>query len=970
VPLRVRRSVLAVVLVALAVRLVALWAASDARLVLDEQGYAHRAVALLQGEGFLGSYQSWVLHDDPAIRPVDYPQYPGAWQPPGQTAFMAGVMGLFGGGLMAVKAVQALLGALSVALVYALGRAWFGYREGLVAAWICALYPNLVAFSHYLWSETLFIFLLLGGLFGLTRRPGPPRVADAVVAGLALGLAALTRATIFYFLPLLVAWLIWANRPHWRQSMLAGAALLLSATLLIVPWSVRNTQLHGGFVWIDTNGPYNLWRGNGPDSFAQRDDPAIPRYGWPFESVPLAPVGNRPAARLVHEVKQALGEDRPSDLAIVDYARNSAWEEIRSQPARFVARIPARLFDMWNPSSFLVRHLQIGAYASTPPALGMLLVLAAAGAYLLLVPFSVAGAWLARRRPETWLVLLMLGFFSGISALSFGVTRFRLPLVPLLAILAAPAALGLARRIRPRRAEAAATSLLVATLGLGCGGGEKLPPPPEGPNILWVVWDTVRADRMSLYGHERPTTPKLEAWAAQGRVFEDALSTAGYTLPSHASMFTGLLPSEHCTHNDHQRLEDAYVTLAELLRGVGYRTFLFSANPQLSENPKRNFAQGFEVAEHPWSPQWSERALAIVRDRLVPEDQSSELAEKLDSTARGERPPSAWHIKAAGELAEEALLGWLEGVEPDRPWFAFVNYMEAHRPLIPPRRYRELFMSPEQVERSYQVDRRWLPTWEYTFGLRDYDQEELELTRATYDAALRQLDDLFASLLAGLEQAGQLDDTVVLLTSDHGEHLGEQHMLDHQYSIHQPLLRVPLVLHAPGRIEPGRDARPAANFDAFPTLLELAGVAPPPGHRSRARSLLASPQQRLRFAEEPAFSKVGIGQVKQAHPEWDPSRFQRRLRSLIDAERKLLWGSDGRVALYDLASDPLERRDLASAEPAATASMLAQLDAYYAGLAHCDPSLRAQVPEATSPEERRMLESLGYLGAEEEPDGG
>jgi arylsulfatase A-like enzyme len=589
--------------------------------------------------------------------------------------------------------------------------------------------------------------------------------------------------------------------------------------------------------------------------------------------------------------------------------------------------------------------------------------LASAGAHLALL---AVGAWLRRRRPETWLILLLVGLSSGVSAVSFGLTRFRLPLMPLLAILAAAAVLQLSERFRARAPGVAA--LLLLTLLPGCGERETPPPTPEGPNILWVVWDTVRADRMSLYGHDRPTTPRLDAWAKQARVFDDTLSVAGYTLPSHASMFTGLLPSEHCTHNNHHRLEDDYVTLAELLRAAGYRTYLFSANPQISESPKRNFTQGFELAEHPWSPRWSARALALVREKLSPEDNSNELAERLDAAARDEQEPSAWHIKAAGELAEEALLGWLDSGEPGRPWFAFVNYMEAHRPLIPPRRYRELFMQPDDVERSYQVDRRWLPMWEYTFGLREYDAKELELTRATYDAALRQLDDLFASLLEGLAAAGQLEDTVVLLTSDHGEHLGEQHMLDHQYSIYQALLRVPLVIHAPGRILPGRDPRPAANFDVFPSLLELAGVAPPPGLRSRARSLLAPPSERLRFAEESASSSIGIRNVQQAHPRWDPSPFRRRLRALVDKDRKLLWGSDERVALYDLERDPLETHDLAADDPATTARMLEALGIYYAGLAHCDPSRRAEVPDVTSPEERRMLEALGYLGTEEAGD--
>jgi arylsulfatase A-like enzyme len=105
--------------------------------------------------------------------------------------------------------------------------------------------------------------------------------------------------------------------------------------------------------------------------------------------------------------------------------------------------------------------------------------------------------------------------------------------------------------------------------------------PPRRPNVLWIMWDTVRADHLALYGYQGGATPNLDRWAADARVFENCLSTSGYTLPSHASMFTGLLPSEHCAHNDHTLLDDSYTTIAELLRSVGYRTYLYSANPHI-----------------------------------------------------------------------------------------------------------------------------------------------------------------------------------------------------------------------------------------------------------------------------------------------------------------------------------------------------------------------------------------------------
>jgi arylsulfatase A-like enzyme len=948
--------VVAVVAAAFVVRALALVAADDAQLVLDEQHYLQRAEALLDGQGFLGSYQSWVRHEG---RPIELPQYPGAWQPPGQTLFLASAMAVFGRNVTAARFAQVVLGTLGVWLVWLLGRAWLDERHGLVAAWICALYPNLVAFTHYLWSETLFIALFLAALVLLTRRRAAPTAVEAMAGGALLGLAALTRASALYFLPLLLLWMVWAwpaerRRVLGRTALAAGAALLM-----ILPWTVRNTALHGGFVAIETNAPYNLWRGNGPDAFAGRGSDAVDSYAWPFQGIPIAPVGNRTARRLVEEARRDLGSAAPGDLEIAGYARASALDAIREAPGRFVARIPIRLEDLWNPTSFLLRHFRLGAYGPVPTFVVALVSAAAVLGYLALMGLAAAGLWRLRRQPEAWLVLGWALFLSAVSAVSFGLTRFRLPFVPLAAIAAAPALLALLGRLRGSRAGAVALATLALPALLACGSDRPTASGVAGPNILWVVWDTVRSDHLGVYGYERPTTPRLDAWADGARVFEDVVSPAGYTLPAHASMFTGLLPSEHCTHNDQRILNDRHETIAERLHEAGYRTFLFSANPQISNAPNRNFAQGFERHLHPWSPSYQERARAIVEAKLPPEDRSSELPARMAEADGGGRELTTWNIKAAGELAQEALLAWLDEGEPERPWFAFLNYMEAHRPLIPAREYRAHFMSETDVARSYEVDRSWLPIWEYVFGLRDYSEAELELTRATYDATIRELDDLFAMLLAALRQRGNLDDTVVILTSDHGEHLGEHHMLDHQYSLYEPVLRVPLLIHAPGRIEPGRDPRPVSTVDLFATVLALAELPNEDGS-PLARSLLAPDGERARLAEDPARSEVGMAMVVAAHPDFDPSPWRQSRRALYAGRYKYMQSSDGRKALYDLQADPAESDSRLAREPAARRRLEAALSHTESRLERCDPAARAESPPLTL-EQCEMLKGLGYV---------
>jgi arylsulfatase A-like enzyme len=474
---------------------------------------------------------------------------------------------------------------------------------------------------------------------------------------------------------------------------------------------------------------------------------------------------------------------------------------------------------------------------------------------------------------------------------------------------------------------------------------------PKRPNVLWIVWDTVRADRTSLYGHSTATTPKLEEWAKGARVFDNVVSTASTTTPSHAGMFTGLLPTQHDANNAHPWLEDSHVTLAELLKRAGYSTYLWAANPHISK--EENFQQGFDHEAHPWDPKYRERAIEIVRAKM-----EGDLTSEIGSEKRsGELGP--WAIKAAGELAELDLLQWLEERESGTPYFAFVNYMEAHRPFIPNREARKRAMPPEMVERSYRVDRSWIPMWTYTFGLSEYSESELEVMARTYDATLIELDDLFAHLLASLEARGQLENTAIILTADHGEHLGEQHMLDHQYSLYASVINVPLVIRYPARIEPGRDARPVMNFDVFPTVLDLAALEPPADLVTRSRTLLDPAAERVRVAEYPAVFTKPQRAVQGKNPSWDPAPFARRLRAFHEHAYKLIWGEDGRHELYDVVSDPLEEQDLVGRRPELAKRMVESLDGYLAGLS-VEPHERS-VPPELSPQQREMLKGLGYV---------
>jgi len=491
---------------------------------------------------------------------------------------------------------------------------------------------------------------------------------------------------------------------------------------------------------------------------------------------------------------------------------------------------------------------------------------------------------------------------------------------------------------RPRLGIRAIVTLLIASCGCGFGASDS---DTSRPNILWVIWDTARASNMSVYGYDRPTTPHLNQWVTRARVFDNVISAATTTIPSHASMFTGMLPAQHGVDDGHPKLGEQQQTLAEILRDAGYRTYLFSANPYVGHATA--LAQGFDVVEHPWSPAFEAEATRIVAD-------------KTRGYTRDGAPPSwAHYVKTAGALTQSGLTGWLDR-SGDQPFFAVLNYMEAHLPLVPDRQYRERFMTDAELRESYESPVLGMTVWRYTAGLADLDELRLNALRRSYDASIAELDHLFYELLRSLERGGNLANTVVVLTADHGELLGEHHMLNHQYSIAEPLLRVPLIISHPSLVEPGRDSRPAMNVDLFPTLLETADVPFEGSYPSQAVSLLAPASARVRLSEYPFADRKHLRYLSFEYPDFVPDPWLRSLKAFRSGGMKYVWASDGNNALYDLAADPDEHTNLIGQRPKLVALFDAQLRAFL-------DDLGAQghgQPADFSDETRAMLESLGY----------
>ena len=322
---------------------------------------------------------------------------------------------------------------------------------------------------------------------------------------------------------------------------------------------------------------------------------------------------------------------------------------------------------------------------------------------------------------------------------------------------------------------------------LSCSGQGRLKGPP--PNILLIVMDAARADAFSCYGYARNTTPNLDILAAEGLMFSQAVSSTSWTVPSHASLFTGLQPYEHGATNQHYWLVDHIPTLAELLKNHGYLTAGFSNNPLVSSS--QNLDRGFDVFENIWA----------------------------DTTAVS--PAKPYNTEKTNEL----LRAYIDkNAGKNKPFFIFINYMDTHQPYYPPEPYRSLYL-PSDQSITARIDSAIFHSNLLNEKRLLLTEDEISITRALYDGALNYLDKKIAELLDYLKQKGLYDMTLVIVTSDHGEVFGEKGHFGHREFLFRSLIQIPLLVRYPALInQPAVIDQPVAIADIFHTITTLLGI--------------------------------------------------------------------------------------------------------------------------------------------------
>ncbi len=430
---------------------------------------------------------------------------------------------------------------------------------------------------------------------------------------------------------------------------------------------------------------------------------------------------------------------------------------------------------------------------------------------------------------------------------------------------------------------------------------KRLPPltaaSTRTPNVLLIVLDTVRADRMSLYGYHRPTTPALEKLASRAVTFSQARSTAPWTLPSHASMMTGRWRHE-LSAGMNQPLDDAFPTLAEFLADHGYDTAGFVSNTTYA-GAETGLARGFaRYEDHHVSASGALWTTTVGRRFLCP------LLAPQDRRSDGH--PNDHLRKSAGRIRRD-FLSWIDRkTADDRPFFAFLNLFDAHNPYLPPAEFDTPFGAQTHSADDLRLFERW-----FILDKSNLTPDQVSLVSDAYDDCLAYLDSQIDGLLGGLALRDKLDDTLVIITADHGEHFGEHGLYGHASSLYDQELHVPLILLLPRSAHGGRAVTNTVSLRDLPaTVVDVLGLedgAPFPG-RSLARcwsnddpdsatddSVVASVDRPVQTAPNQGRSPVFRGPMK----------------AVARGNRVYIRNGDGREELYDVEADPDQTRDLA-----------------------------------------------------------
>jgi len=493
------------------------------------------------------------------------------------------------------------------------------------------------------------------------------------------------------------------------------------------------------------------------------------------------------------------------------------------------------------------------------------------------------------------------------------------------------------------------------------------------PNVCLIVMDTARAQ--SALPTENPgVMPNLSSFASEGTTFTNAITTAPWTLPSHASMFTGQYTSDHQTNAGSLSFNPDIAPLATRLSEEGYETAAFSNNTWIS--PEFGFSAGFDQFYRGWElfsggvdlpdiVRKHDNRVAQIRAIL-----SNLTATDLPVTVINALYSRFYHKQYdyGAKLTNFRIKRYLSNKhDTSQPFFLFANYLEPHLKYNPPKSYRYEHQ-PTDVSTA-EMDSVNQEPWEYICGNISMNDDDFRTLEALYEGELTYLDYRLGKLFDWMDEEGILDNTLVIVAGDHGENIGDHGLMDHQYCLYDTLLRVPLILRYPDLVPKDATSKELVELrDVYPTVLEACGLNIPDKETVSNYSLTGGVSNRLKSLKrrEHAFAEYlvpqpDIAQLKDKTRETkgieNIESFNRSLRCVRTERWKLIRSSRGEIELYDLNEDPVEGENLKSEHPDIVSELSEILEAEFDTIEYQNNEQFDDMRSST----RSRLEDLGYI---------
>lgn len=394
-----------------------------------------------------------------------------------------------------------------------------------------------------------------------------------------------------------------------------------------------------------------------------------------------------------------------------------------------------------------------------------------------------------------------------------------------------------------------------------------------GYNIILISLDTLRADRLGIYGYAKNTSPAIDDFAKKSILFENAFSNSNWTLPSHMSIMTSLYPSEHSVLTENQKLPSKKITLAEILKANGYSTAAFTGGYLVSKI--FGFDRGFDVYKE-------------------------EYKSRIENNGQG------WRLK---HIAKDIFF-WLNKHDKDK-FFLFIHCYDTHEPFIAHSHLTEFdqdydgklkALDSHENFISSDIYQKFRPLITGPLNINIFymdiinedkiqlEKPDLDYIRSLYDNEVRFVDHYFPKLIDKLQTLSLLEKTIIIITSDHGEELLERGKIQHGKTYYDELIRVPLIIYIPDKKGPINNQKLAQGIDIAPTILDILNLPPEPSFQGISL-----------FPIGAKGSSFIIGQSK--------------FLSTIRTEQKKLIYSKGHMELYDLGKDPEESQNIIRSDP-------------------------------------------------------